>query len=83
VAEKPKPAPKPAAHAAAPAAETPADSGDEDEFLRQRAEQLKAERERRDAAKKKAAAEALRQNQAPDNGQSGEEIDEKSDPSNP
>jgi serine/threonine protein kinase len=71
-AAKPQPSPVPApapaaasAEPAAPAGAEPEASTDEDDFLRQRAEQLKLERERREAARKKAAEEALRQPQPP------------------
>ncbi|MGQ0585996.1 MAG: serine/threonine-protein kinase [Gammaproteobacteria bacterium] len=58
---RPQPQPAPAiAEPPAPAQAEPEASSEEDDFLRQRAEQLKLERERREAARKKAAEEAAR-----------------------
>ncbi len=62
VAAKPQPAPVPA-EPAAPAHSEPEASPEEDDFLRQRAEQLQLERERREAARKKAADAAERKQQ--------------------
>jgi tRNA A-37 threonylcarbamoyl transferase component Bud32/cytoskeletal protein RodZ len=63
-AAKPQPAPTfVPAEPAAPAQAEPEATTDEDEFLRQRAEQLKLERERREAARKKAAEDAARKQQ--------------------
>jgi tRNA A-37 threonylcarbamoyl transferase component Bud32 len=63
-AAKPQPAPTfVPAEPAAPAPAEPEATTDEDEFLRQRAEQLKLERERREAARKKAAEDAARKQQ--------------------